>query len=371
MTLSILRVPSLDERASWTERTAGPPDALEVPRGRSTTYLTHGLFRYAGKLPPPLVAYLLAEHTESGDLVVDPMCGGGTTAIEASSSGRRSTNFDVNPVSRIVTEAVTGSYDGEPLAEFARAVESQATELSPPEPLREFFSDATYGVLRTGLDLADDPTQQALILSIARPASFANTKKINTVVDASKQPAPAGKLLADATDRFIQGVEDLAGCSPAPVSVEAAEAHSMPMPDGEADFVLLHPPYLSNTAFSESMHLQLLLLGTDPLAIRRTELAYRGSYFHVPNGLKKYLVGWARILDETARVLRDGGRTAVVVGDGRIDRVRIPVGAVTKEFAADRGLRLVDEAVHVLNNQTGWTLSRRMSSQHVLVFEKA
>jgi hypothetical protein len=159
----------------------------------------------------------------------------------------------------------------------------------------------------------------------------------------------------------------LAVTAPSPSLVADAAATAVPLDTASVDFVLLHPPYLTNTAFSESMHLQLLLMGTDPKRVRKSELAYRGSYFHVPNGLHKYLLGWAKILAEAARLLNPGGHIGVVVGDGRIDRVRIPIGAITAEYATDLGLTIVERAMHLLNNQTGWTLSRRMTGQHLLV----
>ena len=152
--------------------------------------------------------------------------------------------------------------------------------------------------------------------------------------------------------------------------VKYGKANKIALDDESAAFVLLHPPYLSNTAFSELTQLQLVLLGHDPTALRQNELAYRGSYFHVPNGLKKYLVGWAGILRESSRVTKHGGRIAVVVGDGRIDNVRIPVGSITVEFGRDIGLNVVETAEHIINNQTGWTLSRHMTTQHIIVFEK-
>lgn len=367
--ISMLAGPTLQERASWILKAEGTPPTLEVPITAKTAYLTHGLFRYVGKLPPPLVAYLLEHYSDESAVVVDPMCGGGSTAIEAVSSGRSTHSFDINPVSRLVTSAVSTPTDVAALLAFAEHVAETFVPRKPTGELKDFFCELTYGLLRTGLDLADNPAQSALMLSIARPASFANTKKINTVVDPTKTPKSATVLLAAAARRFCDGLDELAATNPAASVVGEAAATAIPMEDASADFVLLHPPYLTNTAFSESMHLQLLLLGLDPKDLRKLELAYRGSYFHVPNGLHKYLIGWARILAEAKRLLRPGGRIAVVVGDGRIDRVRVPVGTITEEYGADLGLRLVERAVHKLNNQTGWTLSRRMTGQHVLVFE--
>jgi hypothetical protein len=368
MHVSALQPPSLAERASWVVGESLPEATLEVPVGTKTTYLTHGLFRYAGKLPPPLVAYLLDKYTEPGDVVVDPMCGGGSTAIEAVSSGRESINFDINPVSRIVTSAVSSIADVRGLLEFVEEVLAWTKRVKPPSELACYFTPATYGLLRGGLDLARGDVERALVLSIARASSFANTKKINTVVDPAKTPRAASDLIVKTAERFASGLTELEAAEPCRPAIEEASAATIPLPDDSADLILLHPPYLTNTAFSESMHLQLLLIGADPADVRKSELAYRGSYFHVPNGLHKYLLGWAKILAEATRITRPEGHVAVVVGDGRIDKVRIPVGTITQEFAVDLGLRLVERAMHVLNNQTGWTLSRRMKGQHVLVF---
>lgn len=362
--------PPLDERARWVDVHEGAPTYLEVPAKADTAYLTHGLFRYVGKLPPPLVAFLLANYTESDAVVLDPMCGGGTTAIEAVTSGRQSINFDLNPVPLLITEAMTSPVEPGLFDHFVARVLDRARPMDAPTALQDYFSPESYGVLRSGLDLARTPAQKALVLSVARKASFANTKKINTVVDQTKTPKPAQDLLVSASRAFEQAFEQLAATTPTAVQIERGKATQLPLADGSVQFVLLHPPYLTNTAFSEVTHLQLLLLGHEPKKIQGQELAYRGSYFHVPNGLKKYLIGWAKILGEAARVTEPGGTIAAIVGDGSIDHVRIPVGTLTQEFAEDAGLKTIERCEHRLNNQTGWTLSRRMSSQHVLVFRK-
>jgi 16S rRNA G966 N2-methylase RsmD len=366
----LLPGPSLEERAAWVVEDGDDPQSVEIPHSVKTNYLTHGLFRYVGKLPPPLVAYMLARYTSRGDVILDPMCGGGTTAIEAVSSGRTSVNFDINPVSRLVTQGVATPEDASSLRAFVESVIESAPASRPPAPLAEYFSPETYGLIAEGLRAAATPMEKVLFLSIARKASQANTKKINTVVDKTKTPVDAQLLLRQAAKRFGSAFDELAAYEPAHCSVGEAGAGAVPLDSESVDFVLLHPPYLSNTAFSEVTHLQLLLLGVDPKTLRKMELAMRGSYFHVTDGLRKYLVGWYRILEEAARVVRPGGHIGIVNGDGRTESVRIPVGTITEEYGVDLGLKLRQRAVHRLNNQTGMTLSHRMTEQHLLVFEK-
>ena len=53
---------------------------------------------HPGAIPPAIIAHLLHYYTQPGDLVVDPMAGGGTTADVCASMGRRCLAYDIHPV---------------------------------------------------------------------------------------------------------------------------------------------------------------------------------------------------------------------------------------------------------------------------------
>ena len=58
---------------------------------------TQGSARYAGATPSYVIWNLLERYTRANDLVVDPMCGSGTTIDVARDLGRRVKGFDLNP----------------------------------------------------------------------------------------------------------------------------------------------------------------------------------------------------------------------------------------------------------------------------------
>ena len=71
-----------------------------LPRSRCLRYATHGIHEYRGKFFPQLVRALMnIAGLASDSLVVDPMCGSGTTLVEARLSGRPCRGFDLNPLS--------------------------------------------------------------------------------------------------------------------------------------------------------------------------------------------------------------------------------------------------------------------------------
>ncbi|MBZ0253936.1 MAG: DNA methylase, partial [Candidatus Methylomirabilis sp.] len=53
--------------------------------------------KYKGATPSYVIWNLLQRYTKEGDLVVDPMCGSGTTLDVARDLGRRALGYDVNP----------------------------------------------------------------------------------------------------------------------------------------------------------------------------------------------------------------------------------------------------------------------------------
>jgi DNA modification methylase len=73
--------------------TADLPLAVWPSAQRTSQWQRHGRYvsesnRHPGKMLPALARHAVEAYSEPGDLVVDPMCGIGTTLVEASDLGR-------------------------------------------------------------------------------------------------------------------------------------------------------------------------------------------------------------------------------------------------------------------------------------------
>jgi len=90
---------------------------------------THNLLPYPGRLLPAVAAFLVAELTQLGDVVLDPFCGSGTVLLEAAIGGRRAHGEDRNPLACLLSRAKT------------TPVGLSATELALGE-IRTAFPDA-------------------------------------------------------------------------------------------------------------------------------------------------------------------------------------------------------------------------------------
>ena len=81
-------------------------NGIPLPNRRTLRYGSHGAHEYRGKFFPQLARVLLnIAKIRPGDYVLDPMCGSGTTLIEAVLAGCRAVGVDMNPLSVLMSRA--------------------------------------------------------------------------------------------------------------------------------------------------------------------------------------------------------------------------------------------------------------------------
>ena len=116
------------------------PDAVRslvpshLPRTRCLRYATHGLHEYRGKFFPQLVSALMnVANVPKGGIVLDPMCGSGTTVVEARLTGRRGYGLDLNPLSVFVADVKSHAL-GLTATALVNAYDALRSDLEPRAP---------------------------------------------------------------------------------------------------------------------------------------------------------------------------------------------------------------------------------------------
>ncbi len=108
-------------------------ERVPLPKHRNLRYGTHGIHEYRGKFFPQLVRSLLNISGASQDsTVLDPMCGSGTTLVEAILLGCQAIGIDLNPLSVLMSRAKCDALSIHPerlLAEY-EALRADLLELS-------------------------------------------------------------------------------------------------------------------------------------------------------------------------------------------------------------------------------------------------
>jgi hypothetical protein len=82
---------------------------------------THNFYRYPARFSPLFVREVIRHYSRRGDVVLDPFMGGGTSAVEALSLGRKIIGVDLNTLAHFVSTVKTtplSNYDTEILQEW-------------------------------------------------------------------------------------------------------------------------------------------------------------------------------------------------------------------------------------------------------------
>ncbi len=97
------------------ERSVPFAGEVPLPNRRCLRYGTHGIHEYRGKFFPQLVRALMnIAGARQGMVVADPMCGSGTTLVEAILSGYTALGLDLNPLSVLISHAKCSLLSVEP-----------------------------------------------------------------------------------------------------------------------------------------------------------------------------------------------------------------------------------------------------------------
>ena len=119
----------IDLELSWSER--------DLPERERTKHV-HRLHPYLGKFIPQLVEVLLGRYFVTGQHVLDPFAGSGTTLVQALESGLDATGADIAAFNCLLMEVKTRRYNPFVLERELRAACERIGETST-EPLRGYM----------------------------------------------------------------------------------------------------------------------------------------------------------------------------------------------------------------------------------------
>ena len=94
--------------------------SFDFLREKDTTKHVHRFHPYKGKFIPQLVEYFIDCHTDefkketffqSGDIILDPFCGSGTTLVQANELGMHAVGIDISAFNTLIANVKISDYD--------------------------------------------------------------------------------------------------------------------------------------------------------------------------------------------------------------------------------------------------------------------
>ena len=293
-------------------------------------YATHGIFRYFGKFPPPIATYMISQYTKEKDLVIDPMCGSGTTALEAGILKRRCAVNDVNPLSVLISKVKTTKIDKSLLEEKLEYLKENYRPMSleeyafVPVALKDpdhWFLKETSDSLRGIKYLIEQETDtnlknflKVIFAATIRRVSRATTQQGRLFLDVAT-------ALEDAFPTFEKRYEiGMKGLAELP-EISDIEYYNVDLKDlsaidyeGKAKLVILHPPYFNSYKYSSVNSLEMGWLGYDRNQCNKKEVK---EFFKVgkPENYGRYVKDMSLALSNALNMLVPGGVLGLMIGD--------------------------------------------------------
>jgi site-specific DNA-methyltransferase (cytosine-N4-specific) len=357
-----------------------------------TNYLTHGVHRYSGKFIPQIAAQAVELLTRPGDLIVDPYCGSGTTLVEAAVRGRRAIGIDMNPLAVLIASVKSTPINGAALGAFRQRLELFVHGLEPdglferalaardhddprlndPWYIKWFQARVLQDLVALYNEISVEPDLQlrnigyVAFSDILRRASNAHQGYPNVMFDrrGGQRPRP-GRFFLKSLRQIAEAVVSLpAAANWSAVEVREGDARALDIPNGVADAVITHPPYVASIPYAEYGALSLRWLGHDPKSIDRK---LTGGLRQSRKVLERFNSDYLRMIHEAHRVTRAGGYLFTLVGNPTIRGELIDLAEITSEHARAAGFDRVAVASRAAENRR----ANKMGDETLLVFRRA
>ena len=371
----------------------------EIDRSE-TSYLTHSYHRYPAKFIPQLAARLIKENSQVKELVCDPFMGSGTTLVESIVNDRRTYGTDINPVAVMITKAKTTPIDPQYLEaqiytlkgtlkpllidenkhtlSLIKDDDSKAVFSSDNKRIDYWFSEKQkhdLDIILSGIMIISENENIRNFLlcafsNILKGCSRWMMKSVKPTIDKNKTTNDAYSSFFLCTQRMLKKNRQFwklheKNKKKVDCMVDNVDARKMRINDDSVALIITSPPYVTSYEYADLHQLTAIWLRyTKKLSefktkfigsLQKKEMTDIKLYsdlgkttvneLHLidkreANGVEQYFFDMQKCFEEMYRVLKFGGRTALVIGDTDIKKVKIQNADVFVQTMAKIGFNI-------------------------------
>ena len=336
---------------------------VEAERARA---LTHGFHSYAGRMHPTMARAAIETWSAPGGRVLDPFCGSGTVLVEALSLGRASYGVDASPLAVLIASVrstTLGDEGRRRLVEMAAAISEESGERArkrrrPDIPAwgrreTERFAPHValelFGLRELVMETGDDEIGRALRACFSSLLVKFMRAGPEAPRDGEKKRIARGLpsgFFARRAEELARGLETLEQDSPRgtpPPIVRLGDARGYPeVRAASVDLIVSSPPYAGTYDYAYQHETRFTWLGLQQRRFEETQLGGRARGLGASP--QEWLEGRRKWLGEMGRVLRAGGHTVLVVGDGVVGERHEDAAEAVAAAAPKAGLAAVARA---------------------------
>lgn len=352
----------------------------------TTQYLSHKFHSYPARFIPQIPLSFIRLFTKEGDIVLDPMCGCGTTLLEAFLNNRDSIGNDFNPLATLISKVKTTLISDLEFRYFERKfakvkryldldyrrVDERANNL-PNRTISKIFNKAVIGKLEaireTILEIRDEGHNDLYDLGrVALSAVIWSLVENGNGIDIENS---FGKKV-QAMKKEILEMRRIVS-KPARVETMKGDARKLQVKNDTVDLIVTSPPYVNALDYYRVHMYNMLWLGMDFDLFRKHEI---GGHSHfIMNRfrlLSEYLGDMLRSMVEMNRVLKKGKICAIVVGNSSLEYELIESHKYFSAFTTHIGFKHVKTIFRNIDKTRKYTSAEigKIDDEYIVVLEK-
>lgn len=291
----------------------------------STGYATHSLFPYRGKFHPQLIRALLnILNVKSNDIVLDPMAGSSTVAVEANLLGIEAISVDLSPFCQLMGKVKTFALD------LDMKILDAITK-NPKEILKKLKKDKVPKYFRNNQDHEKKGYYEIVLLAFLDTVGFAN--RSNSSID---------KLFPRVLERYIltikyfQKARQKMNLKIGKSKIIQENMLNLPIDDSSIDAIITSPPYSFAINYLKNDQPQLEYLGYEIETLQQEMIGLQGR--GVSNKLEIYFDKMSQALGEMRRVSKTNAPIVIIIGTNDIQTGGVRLETKVIELGEKQGL---------------------------------
>ena len=355
-------------------------------KGFTTQYLTHTFHSYPARFIPQIPLTFIKLFTEEKETVLDPMCGCGTTLVEAFLNNRNSIGNDFNPLAALITKVKTTLIDENDFRYFNRklAVMKRYLDLDyrrvderinnlPDRKISKIFNRVVISKLEaireTLLEVKEEGHKDlfdfgrvALSSTIWSLVENGNGIGVDTLF--LKKVKSMEKEL-NIMSKIVKNVPE--------VKVICGDARKLEVETNSIDLIVTSPPYVNALDYYRAHMYNMLWLGMDFDLFRKHEIGGH-SHFIINRFrlLSEYLGDMLRSMIEMNRVLKENKLCVIVVGNSSLEYELIESHKFFAEMAKKIGFKPIKTIFRNIDKTRKYTSADigKIDDEYILVMQK-
>ncbi|HOI97332.1 MAG TPA: DNA methyltransferase [Candidatus Pacearchaeota archaeon] len=371
---------------------------------------THGYHRYPAKFIPQIVRQLIKNYAPNGDeIIFDPFGGCGTTLVEAKLLGRKSVGLDINPIAKLITQVKVTPINPKLVekykVDFLNNYENLSKKIEHHQRISYWFDEKTIKELDDIYfnikKIKNYEIRKFFLCAFSHNLKNCSRwlmKSIKPTIDKVKEiPVPKNSFLrhlnmmVKKNSEFYSALNENKSLDVQALMYRRDSTRSFPLEDNSIDLIITSPPYVTSYEYADLHQLSLLWFGDDPGHFKKWH-----KYSNEFNNFRKQFVGTSykgvkknlfdstiaeniildlekeekrlamdvtnyfsdmkKIFSEMYRVLKEGKKACIIIGDTSLRGVEILNAETAVEQMSNIGFRKVKFIKREVSNKmiTPW-----------------